>query len=106
MKDLEREKIEHEAALQTMADAEAAAKLKAEEERAELAARNIDISLPKELIGSIIGKKGANIHDIMKRTGTNITVHSDIGRWIAAMNGMVVYSLSVYSAGSHQWTFS
>jgi polyribonucleotide nucleotidyltransferase len=80
LKEFEQQKEEHEAALEAALEAGEAARQKAELEKAELAARNIDISLPKEFIGSIIGKKGVNVQEIMKQTGTNITVRSEIGK--------------------------
>lgn len=44
--------------------------------------RSIEVMLPKQYIGSIIGKKGANIQEIMKQTGATITVDSETGTLI------------------------
>jgi polyribonucleotide nucleotidyltransferase len=44
--------------------------------------RSIEVKIPKKFIGSIIGKKGGNIHDIMKQTGATITVDSETGGFV------------------------
>jgi polyribonucleotide nucleotidyltransferase len=65
------------------AEAEAAAAQRAKEEAASQAiasGRYVEVDLASDMLGFIIGKKGANIADIMSTTGAHVTVHSDTGK--------------------------
>ena len=77
LQELESEKERMEEERIAALAAEAAAQQKAEQEKADFAARNIEVALPSMFMGFIIGRKGANITEIMAKTGTTVSVNSE-----------------------------
>lgn len=90
---LKSEKGRIEAEKIAAADAEAAVALRSKQEavsEAIASGRCVEMDLASDLLGFIIGKKRANLIDIMATTGAHVTVNSDRGKQSTAIRNAAI----------------